>query len=387
VSTDVGSSMMEAVRHVGADADRRSLETEALRRLPDELAQALIATGLLRAWVPKVYGGAEADVLTVLDAIEELSWHDGATGWCAMIGATTSLMSARLAPEWAEKIYGDPAAATAGFAMPAGSARPVDGGLVVTGTWQWGSFTQHCTWIGGGCWIVDATGARAPRDDGLLAPFVFFEPAQVDLLDTWHVAGLKGTGSTDYSVTEAFVPEGRWAQVMATPKVDGPLYRFPLLGALSLGVCSVALGLARRAQHELVELASSKKPALSGRTLAERAVVQAEVARAEAAWRSARAFVRETVEGAWSAAGTGDELTDEHKRRLRLAATDATWRAAAAVDVLYSAGGGSAIHESSPLQRVFRDVHVATQHAMVAARTYEPLGRMALGLPTDASQL
>lgn len=378
---------MEAVRRVGAEADRQALETESLRQLPDDLAQALIATGLLRAWVPKVYGGAEADVLTVLDAIEELSWHDGATGWCAMIGATTSLMSARLAPEWAEQIYGDPAAATAGFAMPVGSARPVDGGLVVTGRWQWGSFTQHCTWVGGGCWLVDATGARAPRDDGLMTPFVFFEPDQVEWHDTWRVAGLKGTGSTDYSVTEAFVPEGRWAQVLAAPRIAGPLYRFPLLGALSLGVCAVALGLARRAQHELASIAFSKTPAMSGRTLAERAVVQTEVARAEAAWRSARAFVREVVDESWEVATNGDELTDEHKRRLRLAATDATWRAVAAVDLLYHAGGGSSIHESSPLQRVFRDVHVATQHAMVAARTYEPLGRMALGLPTDASQL
>lgn len=387
MNAGAGTSLSEAVRPVGLEADRRASETESLRRLPDDVAESLIATGLLRAWVPKIHGGAEAHPLEVLDAIEELSWHDGATGWCAMIGATTSLLSARLAPEWAEKIYGDPCAATAGFAMPAGSARPVEGGLIVSGRWQWGSFTQHCTWIGGGCWIVDDSGSRAPRADGLLAPFVFFEPAQVELLDTWHVAGLKGTGSTDYSVTEAFVPEGRWAQVLDAPVVDGPLYRFPLLGALSLGVCAVALGLARRAQHELVALADAKKPALSGRTLAERAVVQAEVARAEAAWRSGRAFVREVVDEAWQAAESGADLTDEHKRRLRLAATDATWRAAAAVDLLYHAGGGSSIHEASALQRVFRDVHVATQHAMVSARTYEPLGRMALGLPTDASGL
>jgi alkylation response protein AidB-like acyl-CoA dehydrogenase len=212
---------------------------------------------------------------------------------------------------------------------------------------------------------------------------VFFERDQVELLDTWRVAGLKGTGSTDYAVTDAFVPEGRWVHVLkAEPVVDGPLYRMPFMGLLALGVCMVSLGLARRAQHELVELAGGKKPAGSSKTLAERQVVQAEVARTEAAWRSAHALIREVVEEA-----TEIGVSDEMRRRIRLAATDATWRSAEAVDRMYHAGGGSAIHESHPLQRVFRDVHVATQHGMVAERTYEPVGRMALGLPTDASQL
>lgn len=366
------STLVERVEPVGLDASARAGEIESLRRLPDDLVASLVGTGLFRAWVPARYGGAEADAMTVLDAIEALSFHDGATGWCAMIGATTSLTAAFLPPEFAQQIYGDPDAVTGGFAMPAGRGTPVDGGLVVSGRWQWGSGTSACTWIGGGC-IVEGRGA----------PFVFFERGQVELLDTWRVAGLKGTGSTDYAVADAFVPEGRWVHVLGgEPVVDGPLYRMPFMGLLALGVCMVGLGLARRAQHELVELAGGKKPAGSSKTLAERQVVQAEVARTEAAWRSARAFVREVVEEA-----TEVGVSDEMRRRLRLAATDAMWRSAQAVDRMYAAGGGSSIHEAHPLQRVFRDVHVATQHGMVAERTFEPVGRMALGLPTDASQL
>jgi alkylation response protein AidB-like acyl-CoA dehydrogenase len=277
---------------------------------------------------------------------------------------------------------------TGGYAMPAGTARPVDGGLRVSGRWQWGSGTSHCTWIGGGCWVVDDVGARVPRGDGLVAPFVFMPAAEVHLLDTWRVAGLRGSGSTDYEVTDVLVPEGRWVQFLdATPVVDGPLYRFPFLGALALGVSSVAVGLAQRAQAELVELAAGKRPAQSSRLLAERPVVQAHVAQAEAAWRSARALVREVVGEAWASAAAEGVVGAEHRRRIRLAAANATWRSADAVDLMYHAAGGSAIHESSPLQRVFRDVHVATQHGMVAERMYEPLGRMALGLPTDPSQL
>jgi alkylation response protein AidB-like acyl-CoA dehydrogenase len=364
--------LLERVEAVGREASGRAAEIEDLRRLPDDLASALRDTGMFRAWVPARYGGDEADALTVLDAIEALSFHDGATGWCGMIGATTSLTAAFLPSSFAQEIFGDPQAVTGGFAMPAGRGVPADGGIVVNGRWQWGSGTAHCTWIGGGV-LVEGGGA----------PFVFFEREQVEILDTWRVAGLKGSGSNDYAVHDAFVPEGRWVHVMrAEPVVDGPLYRMPFMGLLALGVCSVALGLARRAQHELVELAGGKVPSSSAKTLAERQVVQAEVARAEAGWRSARALVREVV-----AEATEVGVTDETRRRLRLAATNATWRSAEAVDRMYHAGGGSSIHESHPLQRVFRDVHVATQHAMVAERTYEPLGRMALGLPTDASGL
>jgi len=380
--------VLTAIEAVGRQADARAAETEGLRRLPDDLAAALVGTGVFRLCVPRRYGGAEAQLLETIEAIERLSYHDGSTGWCAMIGATTGLTAAFLPPQFAREIYGDPAAVTGGYALPAGSALPVEGGLLVNGRWAWGSGLHHCTWIGGGCWVVDERGERAARPDDLAAPFVFFERSQVELLDTWRVAGLRGTGSTDYEVRDALVPEGRWVQLpVGQPQVDSPLYRVPLLSALALGVSAVALGLARRAQDELVALAGGKRPAQSSRTLAERPVVQAQVARAEAAWRSAAAFVAEVVSEAWEAAGQGGPLGDEQVRRLRLAATDATWRAAAAVDLAYHAGGGSSIHEASPLQRVFRDVHVATQHGMVAERTYEPLGRMALGLPTDTSQL
>ena len=381
--------VLKAVEELGPVASARAAETETLRRLPDDIAAALTASGIFRLWVPNAYGGVQADVHALLDAVEALAYHDGATGWCGMIGATTALTSGFLPAEFAQQIYGDEHSVTGGYAMPAARAVPVDGGgLRVTGQWQWGSGSYHCTWLCGGALVVGPDGRPAPRPDGLAAPIVFLERGEYELLDTWHVAGLKGTGSTDYTATDVFVPEGRWIQLPAAePTIDAPLYRFPFAGALALGVSSVALGLARRAWDELVDLAGGKRPAQSSRSLAERPVTQADVARAEAAFRSARAFVRDVVDEAWSAAEAGDPLSAEHRRSLRLAATDATWRAVGAVDLAYHAGGGSSIHESSPLQRVFRDVHVASQHGMVAARVYEPLGRMALGLPTDPAQL
>jgi alkylation response protein AidB-like acyl-CoA dehydrogenase len=382
------AELHDAVTSLGREADRRAEEIEQLRRLPTDLARALVDTGLGRAWAPARYGGLELPVIDLLDVLESLATHEAGTAWCGMIAATTSLLGGFLPERWAEAVYSDPRAVTGGHAAPLGRARPVEGGLVVSGHWQWGSGTSHCTWIGGGTLVVDAGGAPAARPDGLRAPFVLFSPDQVELLDTWYTMGLRGSGSTDYEVHEAFVPEGRWVEIVGQePVADGPLYRFPFFGALALGVCSVSLGLARRALDELAELAVGKRYALSTRPMAARPVVQAEVARAEAQYRSARALVRDSVAGAWTAASTGHALDIEHRRLLRLAATNATTQSVAVVDTLFRTAGGTAVYESSPLERILRDVNVASQHAMVAPRTYELVGRLALGQSTDIAQL
>jgi alkylation response protein AidB-like acyl-CoA dehydrogenase len=382
------SGLATTIEALGRRGDDRAAESESLRRLPPDLCDELVDTGVCRAWAPRSCGGLELAVPELLDHLETLAYHDGATAWCAMIAATTSILGGYLPERWAVEIYGQPRAVTGGHAAPLGRARPVDGGLVVTGHWQWGSGTFHCTHIAGGTVVIGHDGQPAARADGLRSPFVFFDREQVELLDTWYAMGLRGTGSTDYRVDEAFVPEGRWAEVVDTePVAHGALYRFPFFAALALGVCSVALGLARRALDELGALALDKRYAMSSRSLAERPAVQAEVASAEARYRSARALVRETVASAWDAAGRGELLNDEHRRLLRLAATNATLQSAAAVDALYHLAGGTSVFEASRLQRLFRDVNVLTQHAIVAPRTFELVGRLALGQPTDTRQL
>lgn len=357
----------------------RSAEIEELRRLPLDLVNELIDASVFRMWIPQVYNGAEVSMQEGLGLIEAISYHDGSAGWCAMIGATTSLLAAFLPEQFAEQIYAaNPRVVSGGFAMPAGRATRVDGGLRVSGHWSWGSGIQHCQWIGGGCRIVDE--ARAV--------FVLFEAQQVNVLDTWYTMGLRGTGSTDYETADAFVPEGRWVALgIDPPRVPGALYRFPFWGALALGVTSVSLGLARRAIDEFITLARTKKPAGSNRTLAERPNVQTQIAEAEAALLSSKALLQQTINDAWQAANSGRELTTEQRRLLRLAATNATLQSARAVDLMYHAAGGSAVYSNNALQRVFRDIHVATQHAMVSPRIYELVGRLSLGLETDHSQL
>lgn len=377
-----------ALEEVGRRAAQRALEIEQGRHLPEDLVRDLVATGVFRRWVPKRYGGSEHTLLEVMRDIESMTYHDGSTGWCVMIGSTSSLLSGFLDPYWAQEIYGDPATVVGGYAMPQGTARPQPGGgLLVSGRWPWGSGTDHCNWIGGGVVVVDDAGQPAPRADGLRTPYVFFERKDVEIVDIWRTSGLRGTASNDYQVTEVFVPEGRWGEFLrATPVCDGPLYRLPFTAVLALGTACVGLGLARRALDEFVALAATKKPALSSRTLAERSAVQAEVATAEAELGAAGSYLRELAGQAWDQAVRGDDPTAEQRRRMRLASIHAMQQSAVAVDRCYHAAGGSAIWDDSALQRCFRDVHVATQHGMVAPRTLEPLGRMRLGLPTDARQ-
>jgi alkylation response protein AidB-like acyl-CoA dehydrogenase len=212
--------------------------------------------------------------------------------------------------------------------------------------------------------------------------------ADARILDTWTVAGLRGTGSHDMVIEDVFVPGDRSVSIVTDrPRAPGALYAFPVFGLLAVGIAAVALGIARGAVDELVRLAREKAPQGSKRTLAERGVVQAEVAQAEALVGSGRAFLDDAIGVAWRAAESAGTIPIADRARLRLAATHATTSAARATDLVYNAGGGTSVYATSPLQRCFRDVHVATQHAMVAGSTLELAGRVLLGLETDVSQL
>ena len=382
------SDLLQRARALGPSLADRSERIEANRTLPDDVVADLADAELFRLLTPTDLGGPELDVATAIDVIAEVSRHDGAAGWCVMIAGTTSLQAGFLPLDVATLIFGPADSCVGGYAAPVGRAVAVDGGLRVTGTWAWGSGTHHCTWIGGGARIVDPDGTPTKRDDGLFAPFVFFDPDDVEPLDTWHVTGLAGSGSTDYRVDGVFVPEGRWLQLpTAVPRLDGPQWRFPFYGMLAAGVAAVAIGLLNGAVDRFAEIAVDKKPEGSGRTLSERASGQTVLSSTEATARSSLAFLHDVLGEAWETARAGDPLTVEHRRSLRLAACDAAQRCADALGHLQREAGGSAVYLREPLQRMVRDGQVAATHAMVAPRIRELTGRLRLGLDTDTALL
>ena len=362
---------------------------EAERRLPDELVGAFADLGLFRLCVPRDLGGVEASPRVLVETIESIARADGAAGWCVMIGATTGVVSAYLDEAPARTIYaGDPLAVTGGVFAPRGRA-VVDGdGYRVSGRWPFASGCQHCDWLMGGC-IVFAGDEPQLQANGAPEPVMMLFPAATATIhDTWNVAGLCGTGSHDIEVRDLFVPRDyAVALVSGTPRATGTLYQFPVFGLLALGIAAVALGIARAAMDEIVALAQRKQPGGSRRSLAERSATQSDFARAEAQWRAARAFLLGTIDDTWAELRAGATMTHQRRALLRLAASHATDAAAAVVDSMYRLGGGTAIYAASRLQRCFRDVHVATQHMMVAPATYELSGRFLLGLDADASQL
>ena len=381
-------ALLAAARELGRSIGARSAEIEALGTLPMDLVDAIRPTGAFRQCVPDDLGGPGVTATESLEVFEEFAYHDGSVGWCVAIASTTSLLASYLPDPHAGALFGDPGAIGGGFVVPRGRAVPVEGGLRVSGRWQWGSGTKHCTTIGGGCLVAGPDGRAEPRGDGLAAPFVFMDPDDIEFIETWDVAGLAGTGSVDFEARDVFVPEGRWVQIGIGEAVrDNAWSRFSFYGLLASGVAAAAVGIARRAVDELVELAGAKQPQGSSRTLAERAATQAETALAEARLAAAWSLMLDAVDDTFQSALAGQPSTVDQKRLIRLAATHATQTAADVAASMFTTAGGAAVYRTSPIQRCFRDTAVAAQHAMVAPRTLETAGRLRMGLQTDTTTL
>jgi alkylation response protein AidB-like acyl-CoA dehydrogenase len=360
-----------AVASAGADL------AEQQRRLPDSTVGAMADAGLFTLCLPVAYGGPGVSPVEVIDAVSAVATGDGAAGWCAAIASTTSSMAAFLDPEVAATVYTSPATATGGVFAPNGTGVREGDGYRVTGRWQWGSGTQHCSWIVGG----------ARCDDGTQR-VCFFPASEVTFHDTWHSVGMRGTGSLDISVDDVFVPERFTVRPgVGAAQVDEPLAHFPNFTLLALGIAATALGVARRALDELADLAGAKTPQFSTRTLAASGFAQTEYARAEAQWRAARAFLRDEVGAAWSSAVAGDAVPVAARVAMRLAAAHAAAASASVVDAAWTLAGGTAVYETSVLGRCLRDAHVATQHIMVAPKLNETLGKFLLGADFDAAMI
>ena len=375
-------TLITRAREIAAQVAPRGAEIEALRRIPPDISKTLGEAGFYRMFVGEQVGGLEVSPGIAAQVVEAVAQGDAACGWVSFIAATSGLALARLTDDAARQLLARPDSLITGVFAANGRATKVDGGFRVTGRWDWGSGSPNADWIGGGCVILQdgnplTNSAGIPRNHML-----FFPAADVVSLDTWHVSGLCGTGSTAWEVRDVFVPEHLAAgyQVPRTP--DRPLFRFPGFSPLAQGVGAVALGIARASLTEAVRVVSEKRRGGSTAPLAERPHVQLEIAKAEARLRSARAFFYETIDAAWDAAQSGDLVPISHSRDMRLAVNHAMAESIAVVDAMYALAGGTAVYGSSPLQRQIRDIHVASQHFMVSPNILETAGRLFLGLPT-----
>jgi alkylation response protein AidB-like acyl-CoA dehydrogenase len=359
-------------------------ETERERRLPEELVARLRASGLMMAGAPREAGGLELAPGLTLRCAEEIARGDASAGWCVSIAATSSLLAAYLPAESRAEMFDDPQGIAAGVWAPRGKAQPVDGGVLVSGRWAYCSGIGHAGVFFAGCIVATGEDPAAAQP----VPSVIGMPQDdLEILDTWHTLGLRGTGSHDVVARELFVPAARVFSLFDGPLLDRPLYRFPIFGYFALSIAAAALGNARGTIDELVTLASHKVGLGSSRTLAERSPTQAAVAGAEASLRGARAFYYATIDAAWDAAQDEEPVPVELRNDLRLAATHAVRTCADVVRSMYDLAGGPAIYDDSPLQRRFRDAHTATAHFQVNAASLELPGRVLLGQPANTAML
>jgi alkylation response protein AidB-like acyl-CoA dehydrogenase len=355
-------------------------------RLPDASVQAMREVGLYRMWVPRALGGFEIDPLSAFDLVEEIARIDAAAAWNLFMSVTPGLLGMWLPEEGAREVYAGEVR-MAGSLFPPLTAVPVDGGYRVTGRAPFVSGCHAATWLTFPAAVTDDGVPRTTGDGGPVEVLAFLPRAEARIVDNWDVLGMRGTGSHDV-VVEAVVPKRRapllapFGETPPGPAFQGPLYRMVMWQSTGV-MAAVALGIARAAVTEAVELAEAKTPAFTAIPLRERPQVQAAIGRAEGIRCAARAYLREVLADGYAECEAGRSFGTDHRRSIQLATTHGVEAAATAVRLVHQVAGTSAIRNSRPFAAHFRDVHTLTQHAFVSTNRYESVGQLMLGLPPE----
>jgi indole-3-acetate monooxygenase len=364
-----------AVRAARDDAER-------MRQTPPDLAAEITGAGIYQMYLPRSMGGPETPPLIAFRVVEELSKADGSVGWCAMIATALSLNVGRLPAKVGRELAGTPADYRgSGSARPGGRAWEVPGGYRVKGRWNFASGIQNARWLYCTCIMMrDDTPLRTSTGAPLLRA-VWVPREAVTIVDTWSVMGMRGTGSQDFVVDDVFVPASRSVLSDAPPVETGPLYH-PRAWYVNLWTPSAAnaLGIARGAIDSLAEIATTEASTMNANLLRDRPMVQARIAEAEAIVNAARAYVFDAVGTLWNTLGAGKTPSDQQVAQGRLALVHAMHESVRAVDKVFHAAGTNAIYTRLPLERAFRDVHVAVQHAAGLPAYFESAGKVLLGL-------
>jgi indole-3-acetate monooxygenase len=383
-------ALLADIRDLAPAVAARAAEIEAGRRIPLDLVETLRSIGLFRMFVPESHGGLELDLPAGLAVITALARIDGSVGWTAMIASGGAILAPSLPHETYDEIYENgPDMIFAGSAQPAGTADEAEGGWRVNGRWPFASGCQHADWIFGLCVMTEGGKALPGPAEGVpLLRFAALPAGEWRIEDTWHVAGLKGTGSHHVALSDRLVPAANFADIAGgVPRVPGALYAAPH-HFIPLLHSAMALGIAESALDDLATMArTGRRQQRAATAMRDSELFQVELGRAEADARAARAFLEAQAASHWRHALAGT-LKDE--ALLTQGTQTAVWIAATCVrvaDACFALGGGSALYERSPLQRRMRDLHVAAQHAAVAQRHYAAAGALRLGLAARSGRI
>ena len=356
------------------------------RRVPEWLSGRLGTAGFFHLLTGREHGGLGADPVTAARVIETLAMASPSVAWVTMIISTASFWTVRVvADEVRRRIFADVSpgeiqpTVVAGTLVPHGRAVRVDGGWRLSGQWPFGSGCHHATWLPTAAWLYDDNGPITD-ENGVPQWRAFHLPASdCVILDTWYTSGLRGSGSTDYTMDDVFVADNCVTRhsLLEPPVLPDRRYAYPAFNVPMLS--AVALGAARGAVDSLVELFGGKVDRRNQRPVAGAYDKQADLGIATATVDSARTYLYDTTARAWELTQAGEELPRELRAGVRLACTHAVAASVQAVDRAHSAAGASSVYSSSPLDRYFRDVHSVAAHAFVRQTTMADGGQLLLG--------
>ena len=383
-----GQECVARARELAPLIESASDRIEAERKIPDDVLVALHDARMFRMLIPRSCGGDEVTPMAFFGAIEAIAKADASVAWCLGQGSGVSMAAAYLKPEVAHDIFGDArAVAASGSSNIIAKAVAVEGGYRVTGAWKYASGNRHAAWFGGHCIVHEADGTpRLGADGKPIDRTMLFPKASATTTDVWQVVGLKGTGSDDYAVRDLFVPldYAFTRESAADRREQGPLYRFSIFNMFGIGFAGVALGIARTTLDAFVALAQEKTPFGGAKLLRDSAVIQSHVGLGETKLRAGRAFLLQTLEELWDTASSGESFTLDQRVMLRATTCYAINLAREVVDAVYHAAGATAIFESNPFERRFRDINTVTQQAQASMTNFEVMGQSLLGLQPNA---
>ncbi|MHB9836403.1 acyl-CoA dehydrogenase family protein [Paraburkholderia terrae] len=360
------------------EIERRRDEFDQLSHVPRDMIAKMKRAGIYRASTPRRFGGDALPPPQFLAILERIAIADGSTAWVAAFGSANTYL-ASLPVETQQQIYAKgPDQVFAGGLYPLQPATKVPGGFKVSGQWRFASGCKGADWIGVG---IGGTPASS-GDAGAGKPFTAVFPAsEVEIVDNWNVVGMQGTGSHDLRLRDKFV-DAQWTFVRGGHAlIDEPLYRYPAVAYQAQVHATVNVGLARAALDLLTDMSGATKTTTGAPRLADRGYYRSGLAKAEAQWRSARAFFYESSQAAWDTILAGDPVTPDQANLMRLSATHAAHVCAEVVMQAYQMAGIAAIYRESRLQRLVRDSIVVTQHAFLGEGTFDASGALFVGIP------
>ncbi len=351
---------------------------EEARRLPTEVVNLLIQSGMFRMNMPASWGGPELSSPEQVRVIEEISRGDASTGWCVMLGCDSGIYSGYLEDDVARDLYPHLDMIQAGWVYPVGRAEEIDGGYRVSGDWIFCSGSTHADMITAGCTVYrDGEPVRnaqgTPEWRLVVAPAAHWQ-----IKDTWHTTGLRGTGSHDYTtVSKYLVVPREHSFSFFSPKREGLLWK--KADTLLRKMSGVPLGVARQRIDDTCELLAGKVDPLTGTPHKNLPRIKSAIADAEMMLGSARSYVFAALETQWELLEKDIELNRSQRADLWLSRLNAFQTARRIARLLYDTVGGSAIYtHRSPLDRSVRDTETMCQHLVGQRKGLEDIGSLLL---------